>query len=57
MYDLFIYLCINFCYQLKQEIEDYRGYVNILVFEEDGGKMYLGDSVGNVIIFNVFVGE
>lgn len=54
---LFIYLCINSCYQLKQEIEDHRGHVNTLVFEEDGGKMYSGDSAGNVIIFNVFVGE
>ncbi|XP_065922685.1 jouberin isoform X2 [Magallana gigas] len=42
---------------LKQEIEDHRGHVNTLVFEEDGGKMYSGDSAGNVIIFNVFVGE
>lgn len=57
MHDLFIYLCINSCYQLKQEIEDHRGHVNTLVFEEDGGKMYSGDSAGNVIIFNVFVGE
>jgi jouberin len=42
---------------LKQEIEDHRGHVNTLIFEEDGGKMYSGDSVGNVLIFNVFVGE
>lgn len=31
--------------------------MNTLVFEEDGGKMYSGDSAGNVLIFNVFVGE
>ncbi|XP_062592731.1 jouberin-like isoform X1 [Saccostrea cucullata] len=42
---------------LKQEIEDHRGLVNTLIFEEDGGKMYSGDSAGNVLIFNVFVGE
>nr|XP_022332539.1 jouberin-like isoform X2 [Crassostrea virginica] len=42
---------------LKQEIEDHRGHVNTLIFEEDGGKMYSGDSAGNVLIFNVFVGE
>lgn len=31
--------------------------MNTLVFEEDGGKMYSGDSAGNVLIFDVFVGE
>lgn len=50
-------LCWPHCLQLKQEIEDHRGHVNTLIFEEDGGKMYSGDSAGNVLIFNVFVGE
>ena len=44
-------------FQLKQEIEDHRGHVNTLCFDEDGQKMYSGDSAGNIIIWNVFTTE
>ncbi|OWF48871.1 jouberin-like isoform X4 [Mizuhopecten yessoensis] len=43
--------------QLKQEIENHRGHVNSLCFDDDGQKMYTADSVGIVLIWNVYVTE
>ncbi|XP_060065201.1 jouberin-like [Ylistrum balloti] len=43
--------------QLKQEIENHKGHVNSLCFDDDGQKLYTADSVGDINIWNVYVTE
>ncbi|CAH1775536.1 unnamed protein product, partial [Owenia fusiformis] len=41
--------------KLLQELEGHRGHINSLCFEEEGSKMYSGDSVGTILVWNVYV--
>ncbi|XP_033737051.1 jouberin-like isoform X2 [Pecten maximus] len=43
--------------QLKQEIENHKGHVNSICFDDDGQKLYTADSVGDIKVWNVYVTE
>ncbi|XP_059177795.1 jouberin-like isoform X2 [Physella acuta] len=41
---------------LQQEMEEHHGHINSICFDtDDGQKMYTADSVGTILIWNVFV--
>ncbi|XP_035826372.1 jouberin isoform X2 [Aplysia californica] len=43
---------------LQQEMEEHHGHINSVCFDtDDGQKMYSADSVGTILIWNVFVTE
>jgi WD40 repeat protein len=54
---LFVFIETMVSFQLKQEIESHKGYVNSVCFDSDGQKMYSADSIGIINIWNVFVTE
>ncbi|GFR59630.1 jouberin [Elysia marginata] len=43
---------------LQQEMEEHHGHINSVCFDtDDGQKMYSADSVGTILIWNVYVTE
>ncbi|GFO18892.1 abelson helper integration site 1 [Plakobranchus ocellatus] len=43
---------------LQQEMEEHHGHINSICFDtDDGQKMYSADSVGTILIWNVYVTE
>lgn len=42
-------------HQLLQELGGHNSYVNALCFDEDGSKLYSGDSLGQICIWNAYV--
>lgn len=42
-------------FQLLQELDGHFSVINALCFDEDGMQLYSGDSLGNIISWNVFV--
>ena len=38
-----------------QELDLHASYVNSVCFDDDGSKMYSGDSVGQIRMWNVYV--
>eukprot|EP00106_Octopus_bimaculoides_P015706 XP_014783148.1 PREDICTED: jouberin-like [Octopus bimaculoides] len=43
--------------ELQQEIESHKGYINAICFDELGEKMYSGDSVGILLVWNCYVND
>ncbi|XP_074640564.1 jouberin-like isoform X2 [Tubulanus polymorphus] len=43
--------------QLVQELDEHLGYISTLCFDEDGQKLYSGDSTGRISVWNVYVTE
>ena len=43
------------CVQLVQELSGHGSYINALCFDEDGARLYSGDSLGSIRLWNVFV--
>ena len=55
----FFHFLFEFCSsQLQQEMEEHHGHINSVCFDtDDGQKMYSADSLGTIIIWNVYVTE
>ncbi|XP_013379742.1 jouberin [Lingula anatina] len=43
--------------ELVQELEGQKGFINTICFDEDGQKMFSGDSIGTLRVWNVYVTE
>ena len=41
--------------QLLQELEGHRSHVNTIAFDEEGSRLFSGDSLGAIRMWNAFV--